>query len=60
MVAMEVKSGTTMKSKSLTQMINEGAGRIVPIKVSWNGFEMKDEVLHLPVYLVERWEEFIL
>lgn len=59
-VAMEVKSGTAMKSKSLTQMIREGQGRVVPIKVSWNGLEMKDNVLHLPVYLVERWEDFIL
>lgn len=59
MVAMEVKSGATLSSRSLKNMVKMGEGRVVPIIVSWNDLGMKGGVLNVPFYLLERWRDFI-
>jgi len=59
LVAMEVKSGVSLSSKSLTQVIKEGQGRVVPIRISWGKLMIKNGILNLPVYLVERWSDFV-
>lgn len=59
LVAMEVKSGTTLKSRSLKNMMKLGEGRVVPIIVSWSDLKKKDDTLNIPFYLLERWGEFV-
>lgn len=68
-VGMEVKSGSIREMKSLFSMIeNDGGKNVIPIRVSWDklGIEeytysgKKYEILSLPFYLLERWEEFIV
>lgn len=59
LLAIEVKSGVSLTSKSLTQMIKEGQGRVVPIRLSWGKLVMENGILNLPVYLVERWSDFV-
>jgi len=59
LVAMEVKSGSNLKSRSLGNMVKLGEGRVVPIIVSWNDLGVNNGVLNIPFYLLERWREFI-
>lgn len=67
MVAMEVKSGETRDMKSLFSLIHEGGNRILPMRVGWERLGMetyhydkhKYEILSLPFYMLERWEEWV-
>jgi predicted AAA+ superfamily ATPase len=59
LVGIEVKSGDNLNSKSLTSMIKSGEGRVVPIKVSWGKLEVKNGIINIPFYLLERWEYFV-
>jgi len=67
MVAMEVKSGETREMKSLFSMMNEGGQGILPMRVGWAGWGMETyhydkrtyEILSLPFYLLERWQEWV-
>ena len=59
LVGIEVKSGDNLNSKSLTSMIKDGEGRVVPIKVSWGKLEVKNGIINVPFYLLERWEYFV-
>lgn len=59
LVAMEVKSGSNLKSRSLGNMVKLGEGRVIPIIASWNDLKDNKGVLNIPFYLLERWREFI-
>lgn len=59
-VGLEVKSGTALKSRSLFNMVKAGAGRVIPVRVSWNKLSLgQDKVLLVPFYLLERIDEFL-
>ena len=67
MVGMEVKSGSTQEMKSLFSMIDSSEGKVIPIRVSWSNlgkekyhFNGKEyNILSLPFYLLERWENLL-
>lgn len=59
-VGLEVKSGSNLKSKSLSSMVKSGKGSVLPIQVSWNKLQIRPNgFLNLPFYLLERWEEIL-
>lgn len=59
-VGLEVKSGMGARSRSLTQMIKDGGKNIIPVQVSWDKLELKENgVLSLPFYLLDRIDAFL-
>lgn len=66
-VGMEVKSGNIREMKSLFSMIESNGGTVIPVRVSWDKLGIENytysgkqyNILSLPFYLLERWEEFI-
>jgi predicted AAA+ superfamily ATPase len=66
-VGLEVKSGNMNGMKSLFSMMESGQGTVIPMRVSWDmlGTEKyshngkKYDIVSLPFYMVERWEDCI-
>lgn len=66
-VAMEVKLGETRVMKSMFSMLESGGNKIVPVRVGWDVLKMEKykyrkqeyEILSLPFYLLDRWEELV-
>lgn len=66
-VAFEVKSGQTRSMRSLFSMIDDGGALIIPVRVGWEGWGMRDylhnkkryKILSIPFYLLERFREFV-
>lgn len=66
-VGIEVKSGNTREMKSLFSMVDNGGGKVIPVRMSWDkpGVEKYKyngkayDILSLPFYLLERWEEIV-
>jgi predicted AAA+ superfamily ATPase len=66
-VAMEVKSGETKQMKSLFSMMGDRGASIVPMRISWGGLGLDKythdsrmyEILSVPFYLLERWNEWV-
>ena len=59
LVGIEVKSGNTFKSRSLTKMREEAKENLIPVMMTWNKFGIKNGVYNIPFYLAERCEEFL-
>lgn len=59
LVGIEVKSGSSVKSRSLTVMREEGKKSVIPVIITWNKFEIRNKILYVPFYLIERLEDFI-
>lgn len=59
-VGLEVKSGSNKKSRSLSSMVQQGKGKVIPVQVSWEKLEKKKNgVINIPFYLLEKWEEIL-
>lgn len=66
-IGMEVKSGNMREMKSLFSMVESGGGKVIPVRMSWDGLGIEKyhysgreyKILSIPFYLLERWEELM-
>ena len=59
LIAMEVKAGKSVFSRSLHNLYREYKNQVVPVLVSWEEMNAEQDVFRLPFYLLERWEELM-
>lgn len=57
LVAMEVKAGGSVTSRSLRGLMKEEGERILPILMSFDELGVDRGMIKLPFYLLERWRE---
>ena len=58
-MAMEVKAGKSVKSRSLQEVMKGSLEQVRPVLISFEKLGIEKGVTMIPFYLLERWKELV-